>query len=149
MIHVHVCAIHENSFTNTCTVGISLQSSEWIKWHRDFLPKFLNTFVLSTFIVPIKVVRVVQMRHTCTIITMYMYVCCMKPYKIKGSECQYMIYCTANISHIALWLLTRRATANTISPPPYCMYSVLKEPGTTAKASHKFSVQLHSAYLVC
>ena len=27
--------------------------------------------------------------------------CCMKPYKIKGSECQYMIYCTANISHIA------------------------------------------------
>ena len=32
------------------------------------------------------------------------------------------------------------------------MYSVLNEPGTTAKASHKFSwlfVQLHSAYLVC
>ena len=74
MIYVHVRAIHENSFTNTCTVGISLQSSEWIKWHRDFLPKFLNTFVLSTFIVPIKVVRVVQMRHTCTMITMYMYV---------------------------------------------------------------------------
>ena len=22
--------------------------------------------------------------------------CCMKPYQIKGSECQYMIYCTAN-----------------------------------------------------
>ena len=82
----------------------------------------------------------------------FMTYCYMKPYKIKGSECQYMIYCTANISHIALWLLTRRATANTISPPPYCMYSVLKEPGTIAKASHKFSwlfVQLHSAYLVC
>ena len=78
--------------------------------------------------------------------------CCMKPYKIKGSECQYMIYCTANISHIALRLLIRRATANTIEPPPYCMYSVLNEPGTTAKASHKFSwlfVQPHSAYLVC
>ena len=45
-------------------------------------------------------------------------ICCMKPYQIKGSECQYMIYCTANISHIALWLLTRRATANTIDPPP-------------------------------
>ena len=32
-----------------------------------------------------------------------MVVHCMKPYQIKGSE--YMIYCTANISHIALWLL--------------------------------------------
>ena len=31
--------------------------------------------------------------------------CCMKTYQIKGSEWQYMIYCTANISHIALWLL--------------------------------------------
>ena len=66
-------------------------------------------------------------------------ICCIKPYQIKGSECQYMIYCTANISHIALWLLTRRATANTIEPLRTACIQYLMSRAQQPKRLHKLN----------